>query len=218
MKKYKELCLSSLKERYDFNRSLEREVFGLIDNQNKTPVAEMKYGKKYTLAYNGCEVIAVYNALNIIGKYTSLSEIIYEFEINKAMSFSLNFLKTHPTKLKILPYLLLIFSKIRVNFKSGVYGTNPIKIGDYLATHNCKYAFCETLNELEHSVKIGGVYIISAWNEKKLGSAIHTFCISADKSGLLHTYNGYNDNRIYKSFKEIITEKGAEFICGYALE
>ena len=218
MKKYKELCLSSLKERYDFNCSLERKVFGLIYNQNKMPVAKMKYGKKYTLAYNGCEVIAVYNALNIIGKYTSLSEIIYEFEINKAMSFSLNFLKTHPTKLKILPYILFLFAKLKLNFKNGIFGTNPYEIGKFLESHSYRYKLCENIAELETYLHSGGVYIISAWNEKKLGSMVHTFCVSADKSGLLHTYNGYNDNRIYKSFKEIITEKGAEFICGYALE
>lgn len=202
------------KERYEFNCGLERSFSGLIHNQHTKPQSRMKYGKKYTLAYNGCEVVAIYNALDLIGKTANLAEIVYEFEENKFTAFNLAFLKSHPTKLKILPYIFFLFSKLNLNFKSGAFGTNPFYLNRFFDAHKINYRFFTNLSE---TLPEENIFIVSFWNECKCSSMVHTFVVKRDNSGFMRTINGYCDSKLYKNLSEI-ENGGAKFICGYALK
>ena len=52
---------------------------GHIQGQARRPVAALPYGN-YTMSYNGCEVIAAYNALLTLGEQASLGETAAWFE------------------------------------------------------------------------------------------------------------------------------------------
>ena len=48
-----------------------------INGQAKGPVSKMKYGF-YNMGWNGCEMIAIYNAMRDVGKFNSLQNICLE--------------------------------------------------------------------------------------------------------------------------------------------
>ena len=50
---------------------------GFINGQGAGDVAKMKYGF-YRMAWNGCEMIALYNAAHALGKHESLADICLE--------------------------------------------------------------------------------------------------------------------------------------------
>lgn len=52
---------------------------GPINGQRRLPVAALPYGR-YTMDYNGCEVLAAYNALLTLGGAAPLSEVSAWFE------------------------------------------------------------------------------------------------------------------------------------------
>ena len=53
--------------------------FGPINGQRRAPVAALPYGR-YTMDYNGCEVLAAYNALLTLGEAAPLPEVSAWFE------------------------------------------------------------------------------------------------------------------------------------------
>ena len=84
----------------------------LIENQ-KDPVGDMfKYGF-FDVSYNGCEGIAVHNALVLIGKDSSLSKALYDMESCGAM------------------------------WMGGLFGSNLKKIGKVLSKNNVQYSDVE---------------------------------------------------------------------------
>ena len=52
---------------------------GLIHGQGREPVARLPYGN-YTMDYNGCEVIAAYNALRLLDRPMPLVRVAERFE------------------------------------------------------------------------------------------------------------------------------------------
>lgn len=62
---------------YEYN--LNYNISGLIYNQNYGDVAKMRYGRK-TMDYNGCEIIAIYNAAYLLGKPMKIQDIAYDME------------------------------------------------------------------------------------------------------------------------------------------
>ena len=66
------------KRNYEHNKNyLPADENGFINGQGKGEVAKMKYGF-YHMAWNGCEMIALYNAAQFIGKGESLADICLE--------------------------------------------------------------------------------------------------------------------------------------------
>ncbi len=66
------------KRNYDHNkRFLPADKTGFINGQGKGEVAKMKYGF-YHMAWNGCEMIALYNAAYLLGKGEPLADICLE--------------------------------------------------------------------------------------------------------------------------------------------
>ena len=66
------------KRNYDHNkRYLPADETGFINGQGKGEVAKMKYGF-YHMAWNGCEMIALYNAAHLLGKEQPLADICLE--------------------------------------------------------------------------------------------------------------------------------------------
>ena len=74
-----EYALANLK----YNETLG-SVKGYINGQEREPYCNFKYGA-YTMAYNGCGVIGVHNALIILGKGKELRDVIYYHETHGAV-------------------------------------------------------------------------------------------------------------------------------------
>ena len=63
-------------------------VKGFIFSQNNKAVADMRFGLK-PMWYNGCGIIAVYNALLLLGFQNDLRKIVYYFERRGKMLWGL---------------------------------------------------------------------------------------------------------------------------------
>ncbi len=143
----------------------------------------------FPLSFNGGEIIAVYNALMLSGKHIPLAKIIFEFEENC---------------LAIL---------------GGLAGTDPKKIGIYLAAHNIKYQTVTSENELKEKLSDGEKIFIYSYFDLKcpLGlRALHTVAgVSQNKK--LKIYNLNNDESFseFSSFSQL--KKGKRLIIGYIL-
>jgi len=134
----------------------------------------MRYGVN-SMSWNGCELIAIYNARLLIGKATKLSSIAFEFESNHYQ----------------LAY--------------GYFGTNPYNLGWYFSSHNINYKYTTKLSTLKSWLKRGCVYIISFWNTKRTRDGAHTIAVRCEWNGSLTAYNnGRLVPTTSKSFEEII--------------
>ncbi len=173
----------------------------------------MKYGYKYTMEHNGCELIAIYNALKLKGKNQALSEIALEVEINDGMAMDLNLLRTHPN----CPNIPDIFSDMGITLLSGYLGSNPFYIRQYLNAHKFKHEQTDSLNELESWVKPGRVFIMSYWNNKNdIGRGLHTIAVWVDSDGSINTYNNGKNNK-FGDFYDLINSADRAYITGYYL-
>lgn len=111
------------KSNYEKNHKIEA---GLIEKQYKhkyitdqSKLSSLKFGKS-DMAYAGCELIAIYNAILLkTKKAVSLSKIIYQCEISG-------------------------YSTLHKD--SGMWGTNPYKIGNLLTKFGIKYSRVGTNN------------------------------------------------------------------------
>lgn len=199
---------------YRFYKNIDIESasnLGYINNQSQAPVSDMRYGTKYTMSHNGCELIAVYNALKLKNNHQLLSEIALEFEINGAMLMTTELLNTYPSFSDIPP------TQLGIDLKSGYLGSNPFFIQGYLDAHKYKNEQTNSLDELQSWVKPGRVFIISYWNNSyDITSGIHTIAVNVNYDGTLIAYNKANQNQ-FNDFNELISQNDRAFITGYYL-
>ena len=204
--------VASIMERFYYNDDIEKNSnLGYINEQNNPPVNGMKYGHEYTMDYNGCELIAIYNALKLTRKQHDLSEIALEFEINGGMSMTTQLLSTHSS------FSSVPSTQLGIIVKSGYFGSNPFCIRRYLNAHKFANEQTNSLSELQSWVKPGGVFIVSCWNSKEdISYGLHTFAVICNNQGQLRTYNGYDDSIEYNDLSEILScYKQRSFITGY---
>ena len=117
--------------------------WGFINGQELGKVSRLKYGL-FRMAYNGCEVIAVYNALQLKGKGLPISLVAFEMEINGS------------------------------SMLYGVFGSNPHFIGNYLYFHKIRYTKATSVNAMKKLIRNNGVYIITFWTGRAYRTSIHT--------------------------------------------
>lgn len=84
-------------EWYKYYIETADENASLILGQGLSAYKDLKY-KKFSFAFNGGEIAAVYNALVLMGKRPSLPSLIEEFEINRMAVLS-GFAGTDPRRL-----------------------------------------------------------------------------------------------------------------------
>jgi len=66
------------------NKRLAGKIKGMINGQAVGIIPELRYGL-FSMSYNGCEVIAVYNALVYLNKNISLDEVSYIMEKHRIL-------------------------------------------------------------------------------------------------------------------------------------
>ena len=71
---------------YQHNKNVDLSSYkgGYINDQNKGAVSKLKLGSR-NMSYNGCEVIAAYNAMLTLGEKRDIIDIAYHFETDGQM-------------------------------------------------------------------------------------------------------------------------------------
>lgn len=148
---------------------------------------KMKFGN-VNMKFAGCELIAVYNAIkDVNGSATKLSKIIYSAEM--------------------LGYTVA----------SGLFGTNPYRVGKLLTQFGLKYSVVRRPQKLER--KRGNRYIISNWNTNSLFGKLHTYMMKVMPGKKINSYNEYDLDKVNEhpeGFKKML--EGKPFIIGYKVK
>ena len=183
--RYLRLRFATALANYIYNRRNDIK-WGFINGQGHGKVSKLKFGF-FRMAYNGCEVIAIYNALQLKGRGVPISSIAFEMEVNGASTLF------------------------------GVFGSNPYVIGNYLSFHRIRYSRLMNSKAMKRLIRNNGIYIISYWVGKPFRSSIHTvafkyrngvYTVYNDNNDVTGTKPFYSLSGIYK---------GGGFIVGYYL-
>lgn len=135
-----------------------------IENQNEwEPV---KFGRKYSMSYSGCEIIAVCNALHALGEDMTvrrLAALISTFEHSGAVL-------------------------------GGLFGTAPYAIEKYFAQNGYALMTTDSTNrEIINSIgERNDTVIVTAYNDKNdIMKQVHTVCITKEENGAYAVHNAY---------------------------
>ena len=178
---------------YEENRKLEGDELGFIYGQAVCP--QFTLGKK-KMAGVGCEIAATYNALRLLGKDASFSDILRGYEEA---------------------------GYVMRGFVQGDMGTDPFSIGDFLKSRGVESvsytnyeALASVVAEFRETFQ---VYILSFWNRDTVFGGLHTVAAytTADDEWL-HVFNMYNDSteeRVREDLRDYIPKN--RFVFGYRL-
>lgn len=199
LKKWRTFCddpSSCTAKNFAHNKKLcDKLDGGFLHGQKLGVVRKMRYGK-HDISYCGCEIIAVYNAMKMLGMPQELNRLICEFELNG---------------------LTLIFP-------SAVFGSSPGKLRRYFDAHCVGYEYYTVKRHFIDNASRSQVGIISFWVNSysqhpinRFSSGLHTVTYSLDRqSGNVSVYNRYGNDtkpRDYKDIQELINDH--RFIAGY---
>ena len=161
----------------------------LIHGQGVCAAKNMLYGLG-KISWNGCELIAIYNALILHGVYVPLPKIIYEAEKNYGMWLKGAF-GTEPD----YPYF---------------YFKNKILSGKSFATK--RYRLSKTIDAER---KNGDIFIVvMQYSNVK----IHTVTVKSMSKNLIYVYNLYSKGtevKKYSSVYDLVSQNALYMIVGY---
>lgn len=146
-------------------------TFGFIEDQHN--YTDMRFGK-YTMDYSGCEVIAVYNAINALGEGEpqNLAYYIADFE-NDGMVLN------------------------------GKFGTAPKAINDRLNKYGFETCMTLKEEEYNVIAGQSRTLILTFYNDKdRISSQIHTVNISKSDRGYI-AHNVFCNGKPHGPFKNI---------------
>ena len=138
------------------NRNISRYINekGFIEHQWE--IKDLLFGR-YPMSFNGCEIIASYNAIN--------------------------FLKNMGRPIRRLPDLRELISEYYEDGAalSGEFGTDPAAVRDYFIRNAYKVKFSEKPDEFEGIAAESEVTIITIFNDKDdVGKMVHTLCVTKE--------------------------------------
>ena len=169
---------------YAYGKHRERvsRQSGYIEDQEN--YTDLRYGS-VTVAYSGCEVIAVANVLNALRRAGLIGDDV----------------------LKELPQLLYSF-EMNGKLLGGRFGTSPGALRDYMRSCGFETWLCTDPKLFPIVAKISDVLMLTCYNdEKNLLMEVHTFCISKEDG--YRTHNAYNRGRAgyrYERFEDLLRE------------
>lgn len=137
---------------------------GYIEDQHH--YEDMRFGHS-DMGYSGCEIIALYNALNRLQPKTkpSLSSLIREFEKDGMLLF-------------------------------GLFGTSPYALDRYLRKSGFLTVFSTSSKELNAIARSSRAMILTMYNDyRDITEQVHTICITHDGS-VYHAHNVYGNGRV----------------------
>ena len=158
--------------------------FGYIYGQSVGCISILKYGCK-TLSYNGCEIIAMYNALKKLKKPKPIYEIIYDSETKGGL------------------------------WLDGLFGTFPQFIGTYFKSLGIKTKSYYTAKSLDKNKKKGDIFIVVYNHTVAMLHAVMVEVISKNKISVYNDYNTATKAINYKSFSDMISNSGNFIVVAY---
>lgn len=177
-------------QNFGFNQAIEGTVSGCINGQRSAPIADFRYGL-HEYGKVGCEIIAAYNALCLLGLHPYVSEIGHRFEVCGGQ---------------------MLF---------GAWGTDPFSIEKVLAESGIRFRRIENVHQLstEAEKEQRVVLILSFWNQRyNIFKGIHTVTAEYEK-GIYKAYNRFDMVSYTLSYNSLDALLGnGELIVGYLAE
>lgn len=160
----------------------------LIENQSEWGNIRFGVGRRCSMRYAGCEIIAVYNARKALGERVSkreMAELIALFETRGAALF-------------------------------GLFGVAPTKITAYFRENGFAVQTADGADEdaVEEIARSHNVMIATVYNDKNdITAQIHTVCITKNRDGQYVLHNVYHRDekgrfrmsRPYQIFQEAVS-------------
>lgn len=137
---------------------IKNEVINDQSSEN-VRLKNIHYGY-FSMVNNGCEIIAINNALVLSGKDSSIADLVDKF-VSKDSYFLINHF-----------------------FLKGLFGAQPKAMGDALNMVGLKNKKAE-LNDVNKK----GIYIVSYWDGTSIFDPIHTIAVRNDGKGNIAAYN-----------------------------
>lgn len=157
-----------------------------IENQSRWENVRFGNGKKSSMAYSGCEIIATYNALNALGEQVSvdlLAELISAFEKDGAVN-------------------------------NGDWGIAPLAIYDYFRKNGYETVYTDKRDPdiINQTGKEYDTVIVTVFNDKtNIMEMVHTVCITRTENDHYVIHNG-RDASEFPLLYEAITKVGPDSV------
>ena len=149
----------------------------LIESGQDTPPQNELHLGKYRFGYNGCEVIAGYNMLTLLGEDVDMAKLIAEFEHNILVA------------------------------QDGSFGSEPREMYLLLDKHGYTYETMKTTAECDKALNEGKSLIFSYYTGTPYFSEIHTICIiGGEEKYVLNRYNTVDDRQQITGISDITAD------------
>lgn len=162
------------------------EPEGMINGQGE--LSDYRFGLS-TMDKVGCGIIAIYNALRLLGREEGFTELIREFETNST---------------ETIPF--------------GFFGINSFSMTKFFKARSISYTKLHSINDIVRHTEEGGIYIFTFFNNrKKLTEGAHTVALQYS-DGFYTVYNLTNGRKEPVSFTDAAEIIGdGLLILGYRL-
>lgn len=135
-----------------------------------------------------CEIMAVYNAMTLLGMGIDLLRLAAEFEYNAAVP-------------AIPP---------------GAFGNSPFAIGRCFEAYGVGFAKYRRLAEFENALTVGKLGVLS-YKFKGLDPRIHAFVVRKTPDEII-AYNRFSDDRETRNYNSVTEAiSGKVFLVGYVI-
>ena len=177
-----------VKENLDYNSQIDIKN-QIIPYQHEEPYSNLVLVKG-SIADNGCEVIAVNNAMQLLGYDTSMANLIYTFETSGAVIGG------------------------NSDVVGGALGSNPYSLTKVFNTLGLMYKEVPI-----DQMNVNGVYIMSYWNSQDVDSMIHTIAVRKTDEGYeLYNLNGDYDKKEKNITVSDLSKYQEGYIIGYMVD
>ena len=171
--------------RYNSQIDIKNQI---IPYQGEAPYSRLALVEG-SISENGCEIVAVNNAMNLAGYDTSMANLIYAFEISGAVIGG------------------------NGTLVGGALGSNPYSLPKVFNTLGLMYKEVSI-----DQMSANGIYIMSFWNSQDVDSMIHTIAIKKTDAGyeLYNLNENYSQDGLNIEVNDLSGYEN-RFITGYRI-
>ena len=175
----------SFVDKHNTNVRMLGRFTNYIESQNKYPISTLKFGSK-TISWCGCELIAIYNVMKKLSKWSYFADVINECYMNGLAMLD------------------------------GYFGIWPPTMRKYFNAHKISYKYFGNAKKFFSAAVSAKISIVSYWNGKPYLSSLHTVAFhpyrTKNNTSGYYAYNYRNSKAEMKTLEEL---KRRKFICGY---
>lgn len=174
------------------NRLTSEEINGKIESvvqtmdyiydQKDSSVSNLSYGND-TIGNNGCELIAVYNALIKLGEPKTLETVISDAENSNGILWA-----------------------------GGKFGSHPDKLGLLLEKYNRPYVSSKDKSNFNNMLYDGGTYIVLYYNKGKVTIYTVMFTCDSKHNIYVYNEKSNKNVAVYASLDDFLNRQGDSII------